>query len=253
MFSIDVTLSGMLMEVRLWHPSNISAGILVISSGQSIDMEDNEVQKRNTPHPKLVTLFGIIMDWSFLQLKNASLPMACNPSGRMIVSNSSHNLNALLLIYVTPSGMVIEVRFEAWKAYSPMVVTLAGIIVFEQPWIRVLDTVSIMALQLSLLSKTLFSGSTIIVVKYEQLEKEVSPIRVTLLGMKMEDIPQPVKAPSSIVVTLSGMETDVIRPSSSSYSVGIKALVAIPTVPSFISIWVFAGIAPLYPTNQLSR
>ena len=67
-----------------------------------------------------------------------------------------------------------------------MLVTLLGIIVDLQPAIRVLDEVSIIALQLSRESYVVFSPSTMIEVKLKQLEKAASPMLVTLLGMVTE-------------------------------------------------------------------
>ena len=59
------------------------------------------------------------------------------------------SLNAYSPIEVTPSGMVTEVRlWQRWNAYSPIEVTLSGIMVVEQPAIRVLELVSIIALHL---------------------------------------------------------------------------------------------------------
>ena len=55
--------------------------------------------------------------------------------------------NALVLMLITFSGIVMEVRFVQPINASPMLVTLSGMIVFEQPAISVLDAVSIIALQ----------------------------------------------------------------------------------------------------------
>ena len=78
----------------------------------------------------LVTLLGIVIDVSLLQLEKASFPML-----------------------VTLLGIVIEVRPEQLrKARSPMLVTLLGITVFLQPVTSVFVVVSIIALQLFLLS-----------------------------------------------------------------------------------------------------
>ena len=50
---------------------------------------------------------------------------------------------------VTPLGMITEVRFsQPANAHRPIAVTLLGIMVFLQPNINVLLSVSIMALQL---------------------------------------------------------------------------------------------------------
>ena len=58
--------------------------------------------------------------------------------------------------------MVTEVRLrQVQKAYSPMEVTLAGIVEFLHPAISVLLSVSITALELSLESYTVFQSSTI--------------------------------------------------------------------------------------------
>ena len=60
------------------------------------------------------------------------------------------SLNASYPMIVTELGMVIEVRLEkAQNAWCPMVVTELGMMVFLQPDFRVLEAVSIMALQLS--------------------------------------------------------------------------------------------------------
>ena len=62
---------------------------------------------------------------------------------------------------VTLLGMLIDVSPEQLKkADEPMLVTLLGITVFLQPKIKVLEDVSIMALQLFLLSYTELFAST---------------------------------------------------------------------------------------------
>ena len=68
-----------------------------------------------------------------------------------------------------------------------MLVMLLGIIVFEQPIINVLFSVSIIALQLSRESYFGFPRSTFIDVRLEQLEKAIDPIRSILLGIMTED------------------------------------------------------------------
>ena len=67
-----------------------------------------------------------------------------------------------------------------------MLVTLSGIIVFEQPVTNLLDAVSIIALQLLRESYVLLFSSTVIEFKLLQQEKADSPILVTLSGMVME-------------------------------------------------------------------
>ena len=113
----------------------------------------------------LVTLLGMVMDFREEQ-----------PS------------KALASMLVTLLGMVMEVKDEQpWKALAPMLVTLLGIVVFLQPSMRVLEPVSIIALQFSRLSYVVLPLSTIIEAREIQLEKEAFPMLVTLLGMVMEE------------------------------------------------------------------
>ena len=75
----------------------------------------------------LVTELGMVIDVRSVQLLKAPSPML-----------------------VTELGMVIDVRLEqTQKAYLPMLVTELGMTVFLLPAIKVLLSVSIMALQLS--------------------------------------------------------------------------------------------------------
>jgi hypothetical protein len=91
---------------------------------------------------------------------------------------------------------VIEVRPEQpEKAELPILVTELGIIEFLHPVIKEFDSVSMMALQLFLLSNLEFVFSTIIEVRPEQPEKADCPILVTELGIVTELRPeQPEKA-----------------------------------------------------------
>ena len=60
---------------------------------------------------------------------------------------------AELPMLVTLFGIVMLVKLlQPWKAKLPMLVTVLGITVFLQPAIKVFDDISIIALQLSLLS-----------------------------------------------------------------------------------------------------
>ena len=93
------------------------------------------------------------------------------------------NANAPAPIEITESGMSIEVNASIpQNAFSPMAVTLFGITVFTHPVINSLVLVRMMALQLSLESKTGFAGSTVIPLNLQYL-KASEPIDVTLLGM----------------------------------------------------------------------
>ena len=88
---------------------------------------------------------------------------------------------------VTELGMVSEVRpLQPEKASLPMLVTELGITVFWHPAIRVLEAVSIIALQLLWLSYTVFPLSTVIEVKLSQEVNGLSPMEVTELGIVTE-------------------------------------------------------------------
>ena len=88
----------------------------------------------------------------------------------------------------------------------PIDVTLSGIIVSAQPVIKVLVEVSIIALQSSLESYTVFPSFTMIELKEVQLLKVKLPIEVTLSGITIElKEEQHSKAHLPIEVTLSGI------------------------------------------------
>ena len=90
-------------------------------------------------------------------------------------------------IVVTELGIMIEVRLEQFQnALTPILVTEFGIIEFIHPVIKVLDFVSIMALQLFLLSYLLFPSSMIIEVRPEQAENAPVPIFVTEFGIVID-------------------------------------------------------------------
>ena len=88
---------------------------------------------------------------------------------------------------VTLLGIVIEVRaLQLWNALKPMLVTLLGIIVLLQPVIKVLEDVSIIALQLLRESYFVFPPETVIDVRPLQPENAVLSMLVTLLGIVIE-------------------------------------------------------------------
>ena len=88
---------------------------------------------------------------------------------------------------VTEFGMVTEVNpIQPSKADPPMDETELGITVFMHPKSNLFVALSIMALQLSLLSKTLFPEATAIEVRLPQEEKADSPMKVTELPIVME-------------------------------------------------------------------
>ena len=112
---------------------------------------------------------------------------------------------------VTELPIETEVKpLQPLKASLPMEVTLLGITVFRQPTISVFVAVSIMALQLSLLSYAVFPDSTTMEVKPLQLLKALSPMEVTELGIVTEVKPRhPSKAHLPMEVTELPIVTEV--------------------------------------------
>ena len=94
----------------------------------------------------LVTLFGIVTLVRPEQPEKAELPMLVTPLGITTLVRPGHRLNAL----------------------SPILMTLLGIIVLLHPITRVLDDVSMIALQLFLLSYFVLPFSTTMLVRPEQ-------------------------------------------------------------------------------------
>ena len=83
--------------------------------------------------------------------------------------------------------MVIEARLlQRENAADPMLVTLSGIIVVEQPNTKVLLLVSIIALHPSRESYIVFPSVTMIEVRELQHEKAASPMLVVLMGIVSE-------------------------------------------------------------------
>ena len=93
-----------------------------------------------------------------------------------------HPLNAHPSIRATGSGIVIDVSpSQLEKASSPMLWMLWGIIVLWQPTINLLVDVSIIALQLSRESYTLFELSITIDFKLMQFDNIYSSMLPTAL------------------------------------------------------------------------
>ena len=81
----------------------------------------------------------------------------------------------------------MEVRPEHPRnAFSPILVTLLGIIVFLHPVIKLFDEVSIIALQFSRESYMELPLSTLMEVRPRHAKNAYFPIVVTLLGIVME-------------------------------------------------------------------
>ena len=88
---------------------------------------------------------------------------------------------------VTLLGIIIESRLlQLLNARLPIFVTLLGTIVLLQPAIKVLEAVSIIALQLSRLSYIVFKGSTTIDFRLMHPSITFSLIIVTLFGIVID-------------------------------------------------------------------
>ena len=88
---------------------------------------------------------------------------------------------------VTELGIVMEVRAEqTLNAPSPMLVTELGMVVDWHPAIRVLEAVSIIALQFSRESYIVLPLSTTMEVREEQYMNALFSMLVTELGIVME-------------------------------------------------------------------
>ena len=98
---------------------------------------------------------------------NAWSPIFVTPLG-MVSEVRAQPLKARFSIVVTLLGMMMEVSLCQAKASLPMVVTLLGIDVFLQPIISVFELVSMIALQLLRLSYTELRLSTVIDARFVQ-------------------------------------------------------------------------------------
>ena len=133
------------------------------------------------------------------------------PYGMVTEIKALQLIKASSPIDVTLVGIIKEVKLrQAENAAEQMDLIPSGIIVLSHPLIKVLDEVSMIALQFSRESYTGFPYSTTIEVKPLQALKALLPMDVTLLGMVMEVKPQQfAKAKSPIFTTLLGMVTEV--------------------------------------------
>ena len=103
------------------------------------------------------------------QPANACSPMIIMELGMVTEVREEQPMNALSPMLVTEVGMVTEVREEQPpNASSPMLVTEVGMVVDWHPAIRVLEAVSIIALQFSRESYTVLPLSTTMEVREEQ-------------------------------------------------------------------------------------
>ena len=118
--------------------------------------------------------------------------------------------NAEPPMLVTESGMLIDVNRQPWNAWSPIFITELGIMVDLQPAIRVLEAVSIMALQFSRESYIVLPLSTNMEVREEQPLNAPVSMLLTELGMVREvREEQPLNALFPMLVTELGRVREV--------------------------------------------
>ena len=139
-------------------------------------------------------------------------PMLVTELGMVIEIRDLQPKKAYSPILVTESGIVTDVREEQPpKAEKPILVTEEGITLFLHPATSVFVLRSIM--QLFSLKYTLLLLSTVIAAREEQPSKAESPILVTESGI-VTDVreEQPPKAEKPILVTEEGMTTSFALP-----------------------------------------
>ena len=143
---------GIAIDVRSEHPSNALPLIYVTEFGITVFL-----------HPKSNVLVSV----SIMALQSFLLSYFIFPSSTFIEVRAGQELKALAPIKVTELGIVIEVRFERpSNAHAPISVTELGIIVLLLPTINRLFFVSMIALQLFLLSYLAFPCSTFIELRF---------------------------------------------------------------------------------------
>ena len=251
-----VTLLGMVTEVKLVHPKNAFSPMFFTLSG--ITTLVNDEQPAKAPLPMLVTLLGIVKEVgeeqpcirvlvavSMIALQFSRLSYIGFPSSTTILVNEVQPANAASPMLVTFLGIKTFVNKEHLeKAKCPMLVTLLGMVIEvgeEQPFIRVLVAVSIIALQLSRLSYIGFPSSTTILVNAVQAANAASAMLVTLLGIKtLVNEEQPKKARPLMLVTLSGITTLLNEEQPEKALLGItlvpSGMIAIPSLISKLAI-----------------
>ena len=156
-----------------------------------------------------VTELGISIELKTAHSSNVDSPMEVTELGMVIVVNPD-SAKAQSPMEVTELGISIETRLvQPPNASIPMEVTELGMMVVLQPLIRVFVAVSMMALQLSRESYTVFPSSTVMVSKLVQPSKGLIPIDVTELGMVIEVKPDHPKAQSPMEVTELGISIEL--------------------------------------------
>ena len=134
----------------------------------------------------LVTELGIVTEVRLSHRSKTAIPILVTEFGISTEVRTLQQEKALSPMLVTEFGISIEMRSTPKKALFPMLVTEFGITVFLQPIKRLLEFVSIIALQLPLLSYFGFPLSTFIEDRFEVEMKALIPILVTEFGIVIE-------------------------------------------------------------------
>ena len=115
---IDVTLSGIVIEVRDEQLENAFFGIDVVQSNSILDLlligpaEIKDGQSQNAPSPIVLIQCGIITFSKERQPANALFPIDVTLSGIVMDVSEEQSLNAPSPIDLTLSGIVIDFRDE---------------------------------------------------------------------------------------------------------------------------------------------
>ena len=120
-----VTLSGIVIDVKPVQTENALLPMLVTLLGIVIDIKP--VQPENVPPSMLVTPLGIVTEVKPVQPENARSLMR---SPLVIVTV----LSWLLLIWFAANAGIVAVSIgQPLNAFSPMLVTLSGIVIEVKP------------------------------------------------------------------------------------------------------------------------
>ena len=125
-----VTLSGMVIELKLPKLRKASCGMVVVPS--RILRLINKSSSKALSQSKLAMLgfSPMPIDVKLLQPVKAPLTISVRLSGMIIELRLLHSMKALLPMLVTPSEMMIELRLlQPPKALSLMTVMLSGMMI----------------------------------------------------------------------------------------------------------------------------
>ena len=210
------TFCGTTMSIK-FLPAKAYAPMLVTLSGKIVFVPPNTKVLLSVSiiplHASLLSYFSFssatCMSVKLSHPLNASFAIFVTLLEMLKFIRLSQSPKAPELILVTSSGIINSVSsLQPQKALLPMFVTLLGIFVFLHPKSRVLLLVSIIPLQLSLLSYFSFPFATRIDDRLSQNENASPLISITLLGISiLSKLEQRENALYPIFVTLFGIFT----------------------------------------------